>query len=212
MSKDKKFIPAMGFGFLTPLYDPLVGLFIPAARIRNALIEDAGVRQGQRVLNFGSGTGTLLAMIKERFPGVEATGLDIDEKVISIAKKKTSQLGVSIDLCGGGLFPYKDERFCTVVTSFVLHHLDKPQKEVALKEVLRVLKKGGGFYIADFGPPKSFLAKVVSNFLRLFEATGDNIKGLIPECLKTAGFKDVSIGRYFNTCFGTVWLYWGRKG
>lgn len=68
MSKTK-YIPALRFKWLTPLYDFFLGITMPERKIKFALIEAAEISSRMKVLDFGCGTATLTIMIKEFQPG-----------------------------------------------------------------------------------------------------------------------------------------------
>lgn len=78
-------------------------------------------------------------------------------------------------------------------------------------EVYRVLKRGGEFWIVDFGKPHNALASVISLVMRNAERTKDLIHGLLPEQLKRANFQDIAEVEKFMTIFGTIVLYRARK-
>jgi len=44
-----------------------------------------------------------------------------------------------------------------------------------------------------------------------FEATFDNMAGLLPDLMRNSGFRDVSEPRRFNTPLGTISLYFGVR-
>ncbi|MEK6546501.1 MAG: class I SAM-dependent methyltransferase [Nitrospinota bacterium] len=208
-----KHILALKFNFLTKLYDPLIKIVIPENLFKNTLIEQANILSGHRVLDFGCGTGTLTIMAKIKSPESTIIGIDVDEKIIGIAKKKIARqrLNIEIDKYDGNAMPYENESFDKVISSLVFHHLIGEQKGNILKEIYRILKPNGEIHIADFGRPRNRIMKLISYFLQLFEPITDNIKGLIPDYLKTAGFIDVGENKYFNTVFGTLALYNARK-
>ncbi len=210
---DNKYISALKFDFLTKLYDPLIKIVIPENLFKNTLIEQANILSGHRVLDFGCGTGTLIIMAKIKNPESAIIGIDVDEKIINIAKKKIARqrLNIEIDKYDGNALPYENESFDKVISSLVFHHLIGEQKGNILKEIYRILKPNGEIHIADFGRPRNRIMKLISYFLQLFEPITDNIKGLIPDYLKAAGFTDVGENKYFNTVFGTLSLYNARK-
>lgn len=208
-----KHILALKFDFLTKLYDPLIKIVMPENLFKNTLIEQVNILSGHRVLDFGCGTGTLTIMAKTKSPESIIIGIDVDEKIIDIAKKKIARqrLDIKIDKYDGNAMPYENESFDKVISSLVFHHLMGEQKGNILKEIYRILKPNGEIHIVDFGRPRNRIMKLISYFLQLFEPITDNIKGLIPDYLKTAGFIDVGENKYFNTVFGTLSLYNARK-
>lgn len=212
--KIKKYSPALKFDFLTSLYDFLIKITMPENLFKNTLIEQANIQASYKVLDFGCGTGTLLMMAKIKNPAAEIIGVDIDEKIIRIAKKKIAnhQVDIEIDKYDGNILPYEKESFDRVISTLVFHHLTKEQKENILKELYRVLKPNEEIHIADFGKPRNKIMKIVSYLLQLFgEPITDNIKGLIPCYLNANGFFDVKENKYYNTLFGTISLYSARK-
>lgn len=212
--KDKTYIPAMGFDFLTPFYDTLMKVALHEDALKNALLEEAHIRPGQKVLDFGCGTATLAIMAKLKHPEATIVGLDVDENVLSIAKKKIAKQGVDIriDIYDGFNLPYEAESFDSVISSFVFHHLSTEQKKDIMKQIYLILKPGGSVYILDFGVPASMLAKGVMYIFSLFESMDDNVRGLIPEYMINAGFVDMRKVRDFKELWGTFSLHSGLKG
>jgi ubiquinone/menaquinone biosynthesis C-methylase UbiE len=49
--------------------------------------------------------------------------------------------------------PYQGDCFDRVLTTLVLHHLNRENKQRALGEAYRVLRAGGQLHIADWGKP-----------------------------------------------------------
>ena len=96
--KKEKYIPALKFHWLTNMYDWLVGALLPEKKFKQYLITNASIKEGYVVLDFGTGTATLSIMAYQQYPKAEYHGLDIDEKVLSIAKNKNSKVAVQIIL------------------------------------------------------------------------------------------------------------------
>ena len=61
MKDKRKYIPALRFHWLTPLYDPLLKWGMGEQSFRRRLIERADLRAGERLLDVGCGTGTRTA-------------------------------------------------------------------------------------------------------------------------------------------------------
>ncbi len=60
-----KYIPAIRFNWLTPLYDPVMLLLMPEAAFKRCLVEKMNIGKGHRVLDIGCGTVTLTILIKK---------------------------------------------------------------------------------------------------------------------------------------------------
>ncbi|MCX9009865.1 MAG: methyltransferase domain-containing protein [Candidatus Methanoperedens sp.] len=208
-----KFIPALKFAWLTPLYDSIMHLTMRELTIKRRLVEQMSVERGHRVLDLGCGTATLTIMIKKTYPEAEVVGLDIDPRILEIARSKIADAGVDIKLDEGSAveLPYPDGYFDRVVSSLFIHHLAHEDKIRAFEEIFRVLKPGGEFHVADFGKPHNAVMWLVSLLMRWFEEVSDNIKGLLPEMFRQAGFEQIEETARYTTIFGTVSLYKMRK-
>ncbi|MFZ5552881.1 MAG: class I SAM-dependent methyltransferase [Bacteroidota bacterium] len=216
MSKEKTFIPALRFNWLTGIFDPLLKYTMPEKRFKSALIDQAKISPSHSVLDFGCGSLTLTLLAKQKQPQAAFTGVDVDEKILTIARKKLgpSNSAIRIDKYDGLVLPYNDSSFDRVITSLVFHHLTTEQKESSLKEIKRILKPGGELHIADWGKPSNFLMRFAFYSVQLldgFKTTRDNVKGLLPEFIRKAGFKEVSLHSRFNTIYGTLQLYKTKK-
>ncbi len=213
MSQSDKYVPALGHERLTPLYDPLLKWVMREETFKRALIKQANIGQGQRVLDLGCGTATLTILVKQAHPEAEVVGLDGDERVLEIGRAKAAKAGVDITLDHGLAFqlPYPDASFDRALSSLVFHHLIREDKQRALSEVFRVLRPGGELHIVDFGKPHNALAHFISRFARRLERTADNIEGLLPEMMRNAGFAQVEEPARFMTVVGTLSFYKARK-
>ena len=98
-----------------------------------------------------------------------------------------------------------------MLTSLVLHHLTRDDKQRAMGEVYRVLRPGGELHIVDFGRPRSVYGRLVSQFIKRMEQAADNVNGLLPVMMDNAGFEQVEESAHYTTIFGTLALYRGRK-
>lgn len=211
MSKDS-FIPALRYKWLTPFYDRILNLTFPEKKIKEDLIQQTGLKGNESILDFGCGTGTLSVMIKEEFPSVILTGIDVDSDVLSIAERKTKQKGLDIVFkkYDGTILPFhEDQRFDIIVSSLVFHHIPTAQKVNILHQIFSVLKPGGKLLIADFGKAKNWYAKIAFGVFRRFdgeENTRVNARGLLPKFVANAGFVTVEESNAYHTLFGTVTL------
>ena len=213
MNKSNKYIPALRFNWLTPLYDPLLRWGMREDIFKRQLIKQADIQPGYRVLDLGCGTGTLTVLIKQYHPNADVVGLDGDPEVLEIARTKAAKAGVEITLDHGMAFQlsYSDGAYDRVLTSLVMHHLTRDEKQSTFGEVHRVLRPGGELHILDFGKPRGIYGNLVSLLIKRMEQAGDNVNGLLPIMMRRAGFEHVEEPAYYQTIFGTLSLYRGRK-
>ena len=214
--KNKNYIPALKYNWLTKIYNPLVAFTMPELKFKKTLIQQASIENNYKVLDFGVGTATLSLLVKHKHPEAVVNGVDVDDKILKIAAEKIREQKAEITLTkyDGLILPYPTNHFDRVLTSLVFHHLDKNQKENSLKEIYRVLKPNGELHIADWGKPNNFgmrIAFYLVQFLDGFKTTTDNVKGLLPDYMKGGGFENIETSKSFNTIFGTLWLYKGIK-
>ena len=211
-----KYIPALRYKWLTPLYDFFLNLTMPENKIKKALIAAAYIPSKAKVLDFGCGTATLTIMVKELYPDAKVTGIDVDKEILNKAIKKVKEKKLDIFLLDydGSQLPFQDKAFERILSCLVFHHLDTDTKRKVLAEAFRVLGNNGELFIADFGRSKSWLQRTQFNLIRGldgYKSTDANAKGLLPELMKEAGFENISIQKYFRTVFGEVQIIGGEK-
>ena len=212
MHNSSKYIPALSFHWLTPLYDPLLKWVMRDETFKRKLIDQVGIQPGMKVLDLGCGTGTLTLMLKRAMPNAIVTGMDGDPQVLAIARGKSRDVNIQWDQGLASCLPYPDSAFDRVVTSLVIHHLTQDDKRRAFQEMYRVLKPDGELHVLDFGAPHSSLARFMTRYMRRLEEVADNFDGLIPPFIMEAGFDAVIEAEHFLTLFGPLSLWRAVKG
>lgn len=214
MTSDR-YVPALRFAALTPLYDALVVRLTREAPVKERLAAAAEVRPGMRLLDLGCGTGTLLAAIARSRNGALLSGIDADPRMLERAREKLARFDSAIELIEGRAeaLPFEDSRFDRVVSSLFFHHLSPAAKVAVAREVRRVLAPAGELWIADWGPPRELASRVGFGVVRLldgFALTRDNRTGLVPARLRAGGFADVEVMGSERTPLGTIELIRAR--
>lgn len=176
-------------------------------RIRKNLLAQMGDLNGKRILDVGCGTGSLSIMIKQMYPAADVTGLDGDPQILETARSKAKNDELEIQFEQGMSFdlPYPDASFEIVLTSFMLHHLERNDKQKTAMEAFRVLRPGGQLFGVDFVEPQNFSGKAIRSLMRRGERIADNFDGFLPIMFREAGFQDyLETGHYV---FGTISLF-----
>ncbi|HEX7127037.1 MAG TPA: class I SAM-dependent methyltransferase [Thermodesulfobacteriota bacterium] len=204
----RRYLPAAGHDWLLPFYDPVVRLTGGDAA-RRALLDQAALRPGHRVLDIGCGTGSLVVWIKQRHPEVDVVGLDPDPKALVRARRKAERAGVSVRLDRGfaDALPYPAAAFDRVFSAFMLHHLEAGEKVRALGEVRRVLVADGALHLVDFGGPEARPRGLLARLFHSMHHLEDNFGGRIAALMRDAGFADVRVVARRSTLFGPVAYY-----
>ncbi len=207
-----RYIPALSYSWLTRWYDLTVRWTTREREFRAALIAQAAVCPAQRVLDVGCGSGTLTLALKRFEPLANVTGVDGDPSILELARRKTATVNLIVDWVEGRVdaLPFPDASFDCVVSSLVFHHLDRPTKAAALREIRRVLVPGGKFHLADWGRASNFIMRAAFLTVQLldgFETTRDNVRGDLPVLLREAGLEAVEETDRFATPCGTLALY-----
>ncbi|MDP2920021.1 MAG: class I SAM-dependent methyltransferase [Dehalococcoidia bacterium] len=213
MPPEQGFVPSLHYRPLTPLYDVFIRLGLKEKAFRGKLIKHAGIVPDHLVLDVGCGTATLTLMVKKAQPEAVVTGFDYDLDALAFARRKITRARLDIALVRGTALelPFADMSFERVLSSLMFHHLTTENKQRAFREIFRILKPGGEFYLADFGPPNSRLMRFLTFVVGRFEKLSDNTGGRLPVMMAEAGFTDVAHLDDYNTVFGTVAFYKGKR-
>ena len=201
----REFLPAAGHDLFLPLYDPLVSL-LGGDRARQELITQARSEAGQRVLDIGCGTGTLMLLLKKQHPAVEVIGLDPDPKALRRAKSKAGNAAVSLQFDQGFAdeLPYQNGSFDRVLSSFVFHHLEEQDRETMLREALRVLKSTGSLHLLDFAGGDRGSHGLLGHLIHSSHRLKDNSEERIVQLMRRAGFSHARKVKDGSMLFGML--------
>lgn len=122
-------------------------------RVYRRLAEDvaATAPANAAVLDVGTGPGVLLAELAARRPDLRLNGIDLSADMIAAATRNLGQFADRVDVRVADVtdLPFPDGSFDLIVSSFSLHHWDRP--ELAVPQLARVLRPGGQVCVYDFG-------------------------------------------------------------
>lgn len=212
----EKFIPALGYDFLSDYYDLAIKLTMPEKKFRNRLIDFVDPKENEKIVEFGFGTAQNIIILKQRFPNCNVLGVDIDPKIKSIAEYKLNKAGIEapLFLYDGNKLPFEDNSIDKVYSSLVFHQLDMITKLKCLLEINRILKPNGELIIGDWGKAKTKWMRLSFYLVQLldgFKTTTDNVNGLMIKYITDAGFKNAREVDYINTSIGTYSYYKAEK-
>lgn len=166
-------------------------------QMRVGALQLAGLKPGNKILDFGCGAGDL-AFEAERLAGGEGMifGIDPSEQMVKIARQKAakrkSKATFQVEAVENLSFP--DKSFDVVISSFVLHHLPDDLQNRAFSELKRVLKSGGVFFAIDMKSMKSHsLSQRLHRHLQGDTGSHDSSHKKAAAQLMQLGFKQVEI-------------------
>jgi ubiquinone/menaquinone biosynthesis C-methylase UbiE len=182
---ERYFVPAIGTPFAT------------------ALLDAAGLHQGERVLDVACGTGVVTRLAAERVgPDGAVAGLDINPAMLAVARSVPSS-GAAIEWheASAESLPLADASFDVVLSSLGLQFV--PDKASALREMRRVLAPGGRLAVATVGPTPPLFAILeqalarhvkpeIAAFVRAVFSLHEPRE--LEELTSGAGFRGVEIG------------------
>ncbi|HWS31489.1 MAG TPA: class I SAM-dependent methyltransferase [Actinoplanes sp.] len=101
------------------------------------LLDAAGAGDGTRLLDAGSGTGTIAALAVER--GAKVTAVDAEPSMLDLLRDRLPAADIRHAVLPD--LPFPDGAFDAAVANFVINHVGDPL--AALHELRRVVRPGG---------------------------------------------------------------------
>jgi ubiquinone/menaquinone biosynthesis C-methylase UbiE len=104
----------------------------------------------QRLLDVACGTGRFLAMIKQNYPRLAVTGVDLSPPYLRHAERELARWSW-VELVEGGAeaLPFADQTFSLVTCVYLFHELPRAVRRLAAGEMARVLRPGGRVVFVD---------------------------------------------------------------
>ncbi len=205
------FVPALGFHWLTALYDPLIRSWSAAASLRAKVIDSLDLRPGMRLLELGAGPGRLAIEIKRRHPTVAVEAVDIDASMVARAQRNALAAGVDITLHQADMTRLPElGTYDRVCSTMVFHHLQPHEKQAALAAARSVLRPGGHFVVGDFGTPRDVLQWALFSWVQQpldgFRNTSPHRDGRYERAVRDT-FEQVRSVAVLRTIAGTIEVF-----
>ncbi len=192
-------------------------------------VQVANLKEGDQVLDIAGGTGDLSMAFAKK---VGTTGCvvhtDINEAMLSTGRDRLLDHGLALPtlVCDAEKLPFPDNHFNLVSVAFGLRNMT--HKDVALKEMCRVLKPGGKLLVLEFSKVAKPLEKaydwysfkILPNLGKLVAGDADSYRYLaesirmhpgqdeLKTLMKNTGFGHVD---FHNLSAGVVALHMGIK-
>lgn len=194
---------------------------------RKFVVQRAGDPGDGVMLDLATGTGDIAALSRERYGRCTVIGGDFSINMLLEAKKRFADKQILWQATDANNLPYKADSFESATFGYLLRNVDDVVG--VLKEVHRVLKKGGRVVCLDTTPPaKNILYPFIQLYFRLGipllgrmiakdeEAysylTGSTMGFYSADDLVTAfekaGFTSVGYKKFM---LGTIAVHWGEK-
>ena len=196
------------------------------------VIDLAGIRQGQRVLDLAGGTGDLTKQLLKRVgESGSVTLADISAPMLDVGRRRLVDSGilrgVSYVQANAETLPFAENSFDRVSIAFGLRNVTV--KERALTAMLRVLRPGGQVLILEFSTLnvplldplyRTYLMNVLPRMWQIVAGDSDSYRYLaesirlhpsqevLLEMMKAAGFERCS---YHNLSGGIAAVHRGYK-
>ena len=126
---------------------------------KRILVEIAGIKNNDVVLDIAAGTGDIAKLISKQFPSSEIYVSDINNEMLSLGRERSINEGFSNNthFCqlSGEAIPFNDATFDVITIGFGLRNFT--DKSAGLKEMRRCLKKNGRLLILEFSKPNNLL-------------------------------------------------------
>ncbi len=192
-------------------------------------VQVANLKQGDQVLDIAGGTGDLsMAFAKKVGPQGRVVHTDINEAMLSTGRDRLVDQGLVLPtlVCDAEKLPFPSNHFNLVSVAFGLRNMT--HKDVALKEMCRVLKPGGKLLVLEFSKVAKPLEKaydwysfkILPNLGKWVAGDADSYRYLaesirmhpdqeeLKTLMKNSGFGHVD---FHNLSAGVVALHLGIK-
>ncbi len=191
-------------------------------------VRKLGLNGAEKIIDIACGTGDFSILAAKRNPSM-IFGVDVSLNMLKIFHQKAKKKGIrklNLICASAEDLPFKNEVFDVCLVAFGVRNFS--DLEAGLREIHRVLKRGGKIAILEFSIPKQpfklfylfYFRKILPFIGKLFSKhenaytylpesvlrfpEGEDFAGILNKC----GFKQV---QFHRLTFGVVTLYIGVK-
>lgn len=142
----------------------------------HTIYQNVNFSEQKKILEVGSGVGAQTEILLRRFPEIDITCVELNQKQIDTATEHLSQFDFAkgryqIHQMDGGNMTLSSGEFDGAFLCFVLEHVPDPRR--ILSEVRRVLRPGGVVYITEVLNSSFFLDPYSPNVWKYWMAFND---------------------------------------
>ncbi len=188
-------------------------------------------KNNTRLLDVACGTGDIsIEAVKQYGKLIDVTGVDFSEQMLFLGKEKINKANIdNISFMAGNALelPFENNYFDAVTIAFGIRNIADKQR--ALKEFLRCLKKGGSLAVLELSTPEDrffnvlymfyfkkvlpFVGGLFSKNLSAYQYLPESVVNFpdsktFGDIMKSSGFLEVT---WKKMTLGIVTLYVGKK-
>ena len=161
--------------------------FFAEYKVRDVAVHAASLGlEPSRVLDFGCGIGSSVPYFRRYLPRAALTGVDVSEKSLAVARERFP-MAAEYHRFDGRRLPFDANSFDLVFAACVFHHIPAEEHVALFREIRRVLRRGGIFFVFEHNPYNPLTVRVVNSC-----PFDENAVLITNKCmrdrLKTAGF------------------------
>ncbi|MCB9799507.1 MAG: ubiquinone/menaquinone biosynthesis methyltransferase [Candidatus Omnitrophica bacterium] len=139
-------------------------------------VHNAGLKNGDRVLDLCTGSGDIALYIAKKYPGCRVVGADVSKNMLEIARKRGEGISNLEFIEADALnLPFENQSFDVTFISFGLRNLFDLKEGIL--EMKRVTRAGGRVVNLDLGKPKGRIRNALYTlyFLKLIPFLGRTV-------------------------------------